>query len=227
MKYFYLYIFGLVCFIITMAYWNTNGFSYFVEGFNPKSQYYLLMGDSILNNEVYVANGKSVNQLLKDSTDNRTTCLAKNNATIAEVYNQVSKIPDKLKSDSENTTIFLSVGGNDILNQSADKEGGPIDSKVISTIFSAYKPLVKSIQNIMPKSQLILLDIYYPDNAKYRPLHDSIREWNNQLYNFGTENNLSVLRISDILTKPEDFALDIEPSAIGGKKLADAILANY
>lgn len=227
MKYFYLYIFGLVLFIIAMSYWNSHGLTYFVEGFNPKTQYYLLLGDSILNNEVYVANGKSVNQLLKDRTDNRTTCLAKNETTIVEVYDQVGKIPDKLKSDSGNTTIFLSVGGNDILNQSTDTEGGPVDSKLINTMFSAYKPLIKSIKTIMPKSQLVLLDIYYPDNTKYKPLHDAIREWNNQLYNYATENNVSVLRISDILTKPEDFALDIEPSAIGGKKLVDAILANY
>jgi len=226
MKYFYIYIFGLVLFIISMAYWNSHG-SYFVEGFNPSSQYFLLLGDSILNNEVYIANGKSVNQLLNDSTNKRTICLAKNEATIAEVYNQVSKIPDNLKSNSDNTTIFLSVGGNDILNQYSDKEGGGIDSKVINTIFSAYKPLIKSIQTIMPNSQLVLLDIYSPDNTKYRPLHDSIREWNNNLYNYAEENNLSVLRVSDILFKPEDFTLDIEPSAIGSKKLVDAILASY
>lgn len=227
MKYFYLYIFALICFIVTMAYWNSHELTYFVEGFNPKSQYFLLLGDSILNNQVYVANGKSVNQLLNDSTDNRTICLAKNEANITDVYNQVGEIPDKLRSDSYNTTIFLSVGGNDILNQSSDKENGQIDSKVINTIFSIYKPLVKSIQTAMPKSQLVLLDIYYPDNAKYRPLHDAVREWNTLLYNYAKDNSINVLRVSDILTKPEDFTLEIEPSALGSKKLVDAILQNY
>jgi len=226
MKYFYLYIFGLVLFIVSMAYWNSHG-SYFIEGFNPTSQYFLLLGDSILNNEIYVSNGKSVNQLLNDKTNNRTTCLAKNESTIAEVYNQVGEIPDNLKTESNNTTIFLSVGGNDILNQYSDKEGGEVDSKVINTIFSGYKPLIKSIQTIMPNSQLVLLDIYYPDNVKYRPLHDAVREWNNNLYNYAKENNLSVLRVSDILFKPEDFTLGIEPSAIGSKKLVDSILNNY
>jgi len=223
MKYFYLYIFGLVFFIVVMAYWNTL---FLREGFNANTQYFLLLGDSILNNEVYVANGKAVNQLLNDSTNNRTTCLAKNDATIVDVYDQVGNIPDKLKYSSD-TTIFLSVGGNDILNQSSDKDGGQVDSKVISTIFSVYKPLIKSIQTIMPKAQLVLLDIYYPDNIKYKQFHEAIREWNDKLYKYASENNVSVLRISDILTKPEDFSLEIEPSAIGGKKLADAILRNY
>ena len=226
MKYFYLYIFALILFIILMSYWNSHG-STFLEGFNPKNQYFLLLGDSILNNEIYVANGRSVNQLLNDSTNGRTTCLAKNEATIAGVYDQVGKIPDKLKSDSYNTTIFLSIGGNDILNQASDKDGGEVDSRVIKTIFSAYKPLIKSIQTIMPKSQLVLLDIYYPTNLKYQQFHKVIREWNDKLYNFARENNLSVLRISDILIKPEDFSVSIEPSAIGSQKLVDVILKNY
>jgi hypothetical protein len=215
-----------------MSYWNSHGFSHFVEGFNPNSQYFLLLGDSILNNSVYVANGKSVNQLLEQGTNNRTTCLAKDDVTITEVYNQINNIPSILKSNSNNTTIFLSVGGNDILNQAADNKdgnegGGNIDSKVINTIFSAYKPLIKSIQTIMPGSQLVLLDIYYPDNIKYKQLHNAIRQWNDKLYNYAKENNVSVLRISDILIQPEDFTLAIEPSAIGGKKMADAILQNY
>jgi hypothetical protein len=227
MQYFYLYIFGLVSFIIAMAYWNSHGFSYLQEGFNPATQYFLLLGDSILNNSVYVVNGKSVNELLIEKTNNRTTSLAKNDATIVEVYDQVGIIPNKLKNASNNTTIFLSVGGNDILNQVSDKEGGQVDSKVINTIFSAYKPLIKSIQRIMPNSRLVLLDIYFPNNMKYKPLHDAIREWNNKLYNYAKENNLSVLRISNILFKPEDFTLGIEPSAIGSQKLVDAILKNY
>ena len=222
MKYFYLYIFGLVCFIITMAYWNTI---HFKEAFNPSSQYFLLLGDSILNNEIYVAKGKSVNQLLYDSTNKRTINLAKNDATIQDVYDQIAKIPDNLKSSSDNTTIFLSIGGNDILNQSSDK--GQIDSKVINTIFLAYKPLIKSIKTIMPKSQIVPLDIYYPDNVKYNQYHNAIREWNDKLYDYAKNNYMSVLRISDILRKPEDFTLGIEPSDIGGKKIADAILANY
>lgn len=224
MKYFYLYIFGLICFIVALAYWNTL---HFKEGFNPNSQYFILLGDSILNNEIYVAKGKSVNQLLYDHTNERTTNLAVNDATIPDVYDQISKIPDKLKSSSKDTTIFLSIGGNDILNQATDNDKGKIDSKVINTIFAAYKPLIKSIQTIMPDAQIIPLDIYYPDNIKYKQFHNSIREWNDKLYEFTKQNHMGVLRVSDILTKPEDFTLNIEPSDIGGKKLVDSILANY
>ena len=223
MKYFYLYIFGLVCFIITMAYWNTL---HFKEAFNPNSQYFLLLGDSILNNQIYVSKGKSVNELLYDRTNKRTINLAKNEATIQDVYNQIAKIPDNLKSSSD-TTIFLSVGGNDILFQSTDNNKGQIDSKVLNTIFSAYKPLIKTIKTIMPNSQIVPLDIYYPDNIKYRQYHKVIREWNEKLYDYAKNNHISVLRISDVLFKPEDFTLGIEPSEIGGEKIVNVILENY
>ena len=79
----------------------------------------------------------------------------------------------------------------------------------------------------MPNSQLVLLDIYSPENIKDKQLYSVIREWNNKLYNYAKEKNVSVLRVSDILFKSEDFTSDIEPSAIGSKKLVNAILANY
>jgi len=223
MKYFYLYIFGLVCFIITMAYWNTL---HFKEAFNPNSEYFILLGDSILNNQIYVDKGKSVNELLYDSTNKRTINLAKNEAIIQDVYDQIAKIPENLKSSSD-TTIFLSVGGNDILFQSTENDKGQIDSKVLNTIFSAYKPLIKTIKTIMPNSQIVPLDIYYPDNIKYRQYHNVIREWNDKLYDYAKNNHISVLRISDILFKPEDFTLGIEPSEIGGEKIVKVILDNY
>jgi hypothetical protein len=226
MKYFFLYIFGLVCFIVVMAYWNSQVSN--KEGFNPANQYFLLLGDSVLNNEVYVVNGKSVNQLLKDRTDGKTTCLAKNDANITSVYNQLQELPRNLKEASDKTTIFLSVGGNDILlSHDEDKEGGEVDSKVLQTIFSRYKPVVESIQMLMPKSQIVLLDLYQPAGSRFIPFVKAINEWNQLLYAFAKEKNLNVLRVSNILTTPEDFTHEIEPSALGSKKLVDNILSAY
>jgi hypothetical protein len=43
-------------------------------------------------------------------------------------------------------------------------------------------------------------------------------------YASGTKDGL--LKISESLTKPEDFAFDIEPSDKGGKKVVEAILSS-
>jgi hypothetical protein len=76
---------------------------------------------------------------------------------------------------------------------------------------------------------MVLLDIYYPDNLKYKQYHPVINEWNNKIYDYAREpkNNISsVLKVSNILTQGDDFSFGIEPSSTGGKKLVDSIL-NY
>jgi hypothetical protein len=229
MEYFYLYIFVLALFIISVAYYNTirdNSVSYNLkEGFNPEKQHFILLGDSILKNDAYVSDGKSVSELLIDGTKGKTMCLAVDDTKINNVYEQINKIPDEL--NSRKTTVFLSIGGNDILYQYMEKEGDSSDSTILGTIFAAYKNLVKSIKNKLPNANIVLMDIYYPDNMKYKQYHTIIKKWNEMLYSYASENNFSVYKISNILTQQEDFTLDIEPSAIGSKKIVDNLLQSY
>lgn len=220
MSYFYVYIFILAIFIICVSYWNT-----YREGFNSDKQTIVLLGDSIFKNDQYVSDGKSVNQLLSERTNGKTICLAENDAKIVDIYEQVKLIPPYLNSTT--TTIFLSVGGNDILSQAQDKTN---DTQFLPTIFAAYKSLVKFIQSQLPKANIVLCDIYYPNNLKYKQYHPIIDEWNNMIQTFARdpENRIGgVFKISSILTNPEDFTLEIEPSSIGTRKMVDAILTSY
>jgi lysophospholipase L1-like esterase len=167
MSYFYLYIFILAIFIIGVSYWNTYCSS-FIESFssNSSNQTIVLLGDSIFKNDQYVSDGKSVNQLLSDRTNGKTICLAKNDAKIANVYDQVKQIPEYLNSPT--TIIFLSVGGNDILSQTQNNDNH--DKQFLLTVFDTYKSLVKSIQSQLPKANIVLCDIYYPNNLKYKQI---------------------------------------------------------
>ena len=65
MDYFYLKIFGLILFIITVSYWNTYCSS-FIESFssNKSSRSIVLLGDSILKNNSYVPYGKGVDNII-------------------------------------------------------------------------------------------------------------------------------------------------------------------
>ena len=90
-----------------------------------------------------------------------------------------------------------------------------------------YKSLIKSITTKLPDANIVLLDIYYPDNIKYKQYHSIINEWNNMIYNYASKNKYSVLKISGVLTSSEDFTFDIEPSASGSRKLVETILLNY
>ena len=223
MSYFYLYIFILSIFIICVSYWNT-----YCEGFNSEKQTFVLLGDSIFKNDQYVSDGKSVNQLLSERTNGKTICLAKDDAKIAHIYDQVNLISEYLNSTT--TTIFLSVGGNDILSKAQNNTNNTNNTQFLSTIFDNYKSLVTFIQSHLPKANIVLCDIYYPHNSKYKQYHPIIRECNDMVQTFARdpENRIQgVFKISSILTTPEDFVNEIEPSSIGSQKIVDTILSSY
>ena len=224
MKYFYLYIFFLFCFIVLMSYYNTYNT---VEGFTNIAKTYILLGDSILKNDAYVSDGKSVENLLVERNKN-THCFAEDHSKIVDIYSQIDKIP--IEFDSPNTLIFLSAGGNDILSYYVDQNQDITDTSVLKPMFSSYKNIVKTIQTRLPNSKLFLLDIYYPDNLQYKRFHSIIKEWNSMIYDFAqnSKNNIyGVIRISSSLTQNEDFSFGIEPSSSGGNKIASLILATY
>lgn len=225
MTHFYLYIFILICFIIAVSYYNTYMSSKYAEPFNSNKQTFVLLGDSILKNDAYVSNGKSVEQLLIERTNGKTNCLAIDHSTIVDIYSQVDKIPDNLNSNY--TTVFLSAGGNDILTHYVDQGNNSTDTSVLGTMFGAYKKLLESIKIKLPNANIVLLDIYYPNNLTYKQYHSVINSWNQMIYEYASKNNISVLKISGILTQPDDFSFGMEPSAIGSQKLVDAIMLNY
>jgi len=224
MKYLYLYIFFLCCFIVFMSYLNT----YTIEGFINKSEKtYILLGDSILKNDAYVSNGKSIENLISERNKNIHS-FAQDNSRIVDIYSQINNVPIGL--DTPNTLIFLSAGGNDILVHYVDQNQDITDTNILKPMFSSYKNMIKSIQTRLPEAKIFLLDIYYPDNLQYKQFHSIIKEWNNMIYDFADnpKNKISgVIRISSSLTKSEDFSFGIEPSSSGGKKIANLILNKY
>jgi len=227
MKYFYLYIFIIGCIIFAVSYYNTITNSH-IESFNAEKQKFILLGDSIFKNDAYVSDGQSVDEILKNRTNGKTLCLAADHSKIVDVYEQIGNIPDSLNTNL--TTVFLSVGGNDILTHYVDKENDNTDTSILSVMLSSYKKVMQNIRDKLPKANIVVLDIYYPENMKYKQYHSIINEWNTMLYNYAGEpkNRInSVFKISSILTQPEDFSFGIEPSAIGSKKMVESILTSY
>jgi hypothetical protein len=204
-----------------MSYYNTK------EGFTSNTKSFILLGDSILKNDAYVSNGKSVANLVAERNQN-IYCFAEDHSKIVDVYSQIDKIPHEF--DTPNTLIFLSAGGNDILSHYVEQNQDIKNTSVLKTMFSSYENLIKSIQKRMPQSKIILFDIYYPDNITYKQYHFIINDWNNMIYNFAENHKNKIyglIRISSHLTQNEDFSFGIEPSSSGGQKIADLILSSY
>ena len=247
MKNFYLYIF-ILCFVIISVSSFTHYYKYYVlkEHFSNSSIYnnsnnnsniynsnnynnnrktYVLLGDSIIKNNSFVKNGKGIDDILNEKTNGNSYCYAKNDSTIVDIYSQLDSIPSDL--NNKNTTVFLSVGGNDILNNYVNDDVDTKNTKVLELIFNSYKKLFESIQTKMDQTKMVLIDIYYPTNIKFTQYKPILEEWNKLITDFSKDsaNNISnVINISNILTDPTDFTLNIEPSETGGEKIADNIL---
>ena len=221
MKYFYLYILVLLSFIVFISYYK------FKEGFESNEKTYILLGDSILKNNAYVLNEESIENILFNE-NKKIYCYAQDHSKIVDIYYQVNKISNDL--NNPNTIIFISAGGNNILSHYVDQNQDITNTSVLEQIFSAYINLIKSIQEKLPKAKIVLLDIYYPISITYRQYHNIIKEWNEMIYDYAAnlKNNIySVMRVSRHLTQDEDFSFGIEPSSIGGKKIANLILQTY
>jgi hypothetical protein len=205
-----------------MSYRNTINI---IEGFNNNiNRTYVLMGDSILKNNTYVSDGKSIESLIIER-NNKLCSFAEDHSKISDIFMQINKLPIELNNPT--TYIFLSAGGNNILVHYVDNNEDITNTSILKPMFGAYKNLIKSIQARLPKAKIVLLDIYYPNNLQYTQFHSIIKEWNNMIYDFADKpkNNIySVIKISNYLTLDEDFSFGIEPSSSGGKKIVDLIL---
>lgn len=203
-----------------------------------KERTIILLGDSILNNEAYVKNNQTILNLVKkkrekDNKDKQPVdanvfSFAQNNASIVDIYQQLREIP--LELNNPNTSLFLSVGGNDILTQFAGNNER--EQNDLKPMFSAYKKLFDSIQTKMDLvGKIVIMNIYYPTNMKYKQYKPILEEWNQLLEDYVREKqrqtsntSFDILRLNFLLTEPTDFTLSIEPSETGGMKIADNII---
>ena len=203
----------LITFIPYITHNTNNTKEYFTQIKNKKT--IILLGDSVFNNNTYVEKGKAVNELLEKNADENTTiiCLARNESTINTIYQQLSDV--NIDLNDKLTTVFLSLGGNDIMN---------MREKNVDDIFEKYNTLTKAITTKLPNVKLVLLNVYYPPNkANY---NSRIDKWNTMidLQYKNNDKNIHILNLANLLTDPSDFVFDIEPSSTGGEKIANKIL---
>ena len=184
---------------------------------NSSNKVFVLLGDSVLKNDSYVKSGLSVSGYVKSQMSS-SYCYAINDSNIVDIYNQLEQVP----IDYNDTTcfIFLSVGGNDILNSKT------VDKDLLNPVFIAYTKLIRSIRTKMDKSKIFLINIYYPLGLKYSQYRPVLEEWNKMIDDFAynSTNNISgVIKLSGLLKQESDFTYGIEPSESGGLKIATAI----
>lgn len=199
-----------------------------IESFDAKSEFkpsIVLIGDSILKNNMYVGKGKAVDDLLEEKFTGNVYNLAEDNSKIVDVYTQMQLIPKEL--DHPSTYIFVSVGGNDILERYVYENTNTDNTMPLYKMFIHYKTLIQHLRNKMPKTKIVLVNIYYPKSPKYQAYLDTIKKWNELIDEFSADpiNKISdILMLSTIMTNKNDFSLSIEPSEEGSIKIVKGIL---
>lgn len=189
----------------------------------------VLLGDSIFDNRRYTAGGPAVidqvSALLPSGW--RATLLAVDGAVVTHVAGQIARLPP------DATHLVLSVGGNDALHHapifdaSASSTAHALWS--LADIAEGFEPKYRAAVEACRKSGLPLAvcTIYngcYPDPSYRRLVSVALAVFNDVILRTAIAHALTAIDLRAICSRPEDYANPIEPSSIGGEKIARAIV---
>lgn len=190
----------------------------------------ILLGDSILDNAPYVGNDPDVHAQVEAAlpTGWQVTRRALDGTTTDDIDEQLSDLPD------DATHLVLSVGGNDalarirILNApvSSSAEALLLLAEARDEFEHAYRRVIDFVR--ARRLPLLLCTIYnanFPDRRQQRCVEIAVAVYDDVILRVARERDLPVIDLRTVCTSPEDYLLAIEPSAIGGEKIARAIAA--
>jgi hypothetical protein len=182
---------------------------------SPVHRRVLLLGDSTLDNAMYVPPKKSIYSMLRGKGhdwDYNPVMYASDGFTIADVYRQVGTLP--IEYNTSDTVIVLSVGGNDFLSGTG-----------YSTATVDYRHLIERIRDGFGECRLYLMNLYQPVDPALAVFREVVKRWNVFLQGF-VDNGFAdgIVDINGVLVGAEDFVHKIEPSVVGGQKIVSEIV---
>jgi len=186
---------------------------------NISNKQIIFLGDSILNNSNYVDNTETVLYQLQLLANNYNIIMkAEDDAKLYNFNKQYSFLLNDNKYNNNNTYIIISIGGNDILG---------LTNKVSSNNNSEFNELIKKyneeislLHKKLPSANILLVGLYYPIDTRFSIYKDFITKWNSNIVGLG----YPVIHLDILITNNDDIVSSIEPSPLGSKKIANAIL---
>jgi hypothetical protein len=190
----------------------------------------ILLGDSIFDNGAYVAGALAVIEQVRVRLPRgwQASLLAVDGNVAMDVKNQLKRLPE------DATHMVLSVGGNDALNV-LDQLHSPIPLPMMGALQllaglqvkfdSQYSQAINSATaHGLP---LMICTIYDQVPGLSQALRTSLSLFNDVIVRVGVQRGIPILDLREIYTEPGDYSLKspIEPSSVGGAKLADRIVS--
>jgi hypothetical protein len=188
----------------------------------------VLIGDSIFDNAAYVNGGLDVIGHLRNEIPRswKATLHAVDGSIVSGVRNQIAGIP------ADATHLVISAGGNDAISQAgildeSDESTGQTFNRVadISDEFEArYRGMLIDVLSLsLPTAVCTVYYPRFPDSFINRAACMALGIFNDVIIRSAFTAGLPLIDLRLVCEKDEDFANPIEPSDIGGKKIAAAI----
>jgi hypothetical protein len=188
----------------------------------------VLLGDSIFDNGAYIQGGRDVCTQLQENltAEWKVTLLAVDGSTTQGIHAQVKLIPDDVSH------LIISTGGNDALGyagflyESASSVADVLDrlSHIGEEFEQNYSRMLTDI--ISRGFPTVVSTIYYPrfpDPVLQRLAVTALTVFNDIIIRKGVLAGIPLLDLRLICTDERDYANPIEPSVVGGAKIAHAI----
>ena len=196
----------------------------------------VLFGDSIIDNKTYVSHGEfSVLEHLENISNYEYIQVAYDGHTTFDVQNKQLHLSTIVKPSH----IVLSVGGNDLLQNLSYLSNGPmsnVNEAITGIQQHIFEPLEQRFETIIEelssqRANLLICTVYEGDLGRtdeFKDVLDSskimVSSFNDIVYKTAKKYNADVLELREIFISSDDYANPIEPSHIGGEKLAKSIV---
>ncbi|WP_334186572.1 hypothetical protein [Noviherbaspirillum sp.] len=98
-------------------------------------------------------------------------------------------------------------------------------AKAVQEFETAYRKAIAACMK--PALPLVICTIYngrFPDPAYQQRVGVAIAGSDDAIIRIGVEKQLKTIELRQVCTMPEDYANPIEPSSVGGEKIARAIV---
>ena len=189
----------------------------------------ILLGDSVFDNFKYVQPEPDVLAHLREVLPAgwKASLRAVDGAVTNDVAGQLADLP------ADATHLVLSVGGNDLLACAGDMLRTPVAvssevflllARVIGVFESMYRRVVETcLKSGLP---LVVCTIYngnFADQEFQTMARVAVAAFNDAILRLSLEKGFRAIDLRLVCALAEDYANPIEPSAIGGKKIAQAI----
>ena len=188
----------------------------------------VLLGDSIFDNAAYTAGGPDVVTQVRGQLPPgwSVTLAAVDGSQAVDVAAQRAALP------ADATHLVLSVGGNDALMAS-----GLLDEPVYSSA-DALRLIGASVREFEGRYRaavagclaqglpLVVCTIYngnFPDPDYRERVVVALTAFNDAIVRTASSHGLDVIDLRAVCDLPQDYANPIEPSSVGGAKIARAI----